>query len=78
MYKRQNEYKYNLESLKQESTRFLYKLRIATKLKNTREDNVNAQPLNGQIKGCTNEAGNEALGYKGSRIQIVQNGIRKR
>lgn len=59
-----NECKYNLESLKQESTQFLYKLRLANKLQNMETKNANAEQLYGQIKAYIQEAAKEALGYQ--------------
>ena len=59
-----SEHKYNIESLKQESTRFLYKLRLANKLQNIRNANVTTEHLYGQIKDCIHEAAKEALGHK--------------
>lgn len=56
--------KYNLESFMQESTRFLYKLRLANKLAYIRRDNVSAETLYEQTKQCIHEAAEEALGQQ--------------
>ena len=45
--------------------------RLATKLQNISEDNVNAEQLYGQIKGCIHEAVKEALGYKGKQNKDI-------
>jgi len=55
--------RYNLESLKHETSQFLYKLRLATKLHNVTIENKTAEELYEQIKGCIHEAAREAIGY---------------
>lgn len=54
---------YNLESFRDESTQFLYKLRLATKLQHVRKDQ-DANELYKELKTCIHEAAEEALGLK--------------
>lgn len=58
-----DEKKYNLESLKDESTQFLYKLRLATKLQLVKKGQ-SARELYNELKICIHEAAEEALGRK--------------
>jgi len=55
--------KYNLESLKDQSTQFLYKLRLATKLQNTTEVTSVENKYQG-LKDDIHQAAKEALGYQ--------------
>lgn len=55
-------WKYNLESLRQESVKFLYKLRLANKLQRVSIRTMNAEMMYQQVKTCVQEAANEALG----------------
>ncbi len=55
--------KYNLQSLRQESTSFLYKLRIATKLQNIGRGKNTAEGMYQQTKAAIHEAAQEAIGY---------------
>jgi hypothetical protein len=54
--------KYNLESFKQDSTKFLYKIRIAQKIKNIETKDLDPESLYEVIKKYIHEAANEALG----------------
>ncbi|XP_044757060.1 uncharacterized protein LOC123315437 [Coccinella septempunctata] len=57
------ERKYNLDSFRDESTQFLYKLRLATKLQQVQKEQ-SARELYNEIKTCIHEAAEEALGRK--------------
>ena len=52
--------RYNLQNLNDESTRFLYQLRLATKLSSLNDSS--AEDMYEQIKGMIHEAAHEALG----------------
>lgn len=54
--------KYNIDSLRDESTQFLYKMRLAAKLANV-DEIEGAEEKYQTIKKCIHEAATEALGY---------------
>ena len=60
---------YNLDSLQDDSTKFLYQLRLAAKLADVRGDT--SENLYNEMKTCIHEAAHEALGekqiYKGKK-----------
>ena len=63
--------KYNIESLKHDSTKFLYKIRLASKLQRIQEKNKSANEIYEQVKTTIHEAAKEALGYieRGKKTQ---------
>ena len=56
--------KYNLESLRHESVKFLYKLRLAHQLQSVQTEHVNAANIYQQVKQCIHQAARESLGQK--------------
>lgn len=56
--------KYKLERLKNVSTQFLYKMRLATKLLKVEIKNKTTEIIYQQIKDRLHEASKEALGYQ--------------
>lgn len=63
--------KYNIESLKHDSTKFLYKIRLASKLQRIQEKNKSANEIYEQVKTTIHGAAKEALGYieRGKKTQ---------
>lgn len=59
--------KYNLDSLFDESTRFLYKIKLANKMRSSETGTIEEQY--NFIKTCIHEAANEALGQKDKEIK---------
>lgn len=57
-----NTIKYNLDSLRQDSVKFLYKLRLANKLQLIQTGNLNPEDIYQHTKRCIHEAASESLG----------------
>lgn len=52
-----------MENLKQDSVKFLYKLRLATKLQDVQGENITTEELYKCMKACIYEAAEEVLCY---------------